>query len=154
MKLDPSFVYSRANLYDHYTTKGQPEYCLMIALFHQCRLVLHASLVPKLSGVPAMNGIPVEVIRLSARLSLQSSRALSQLAADMLTLQWDAAQIAPFLGYCLYASACIHTACITSSNEQLAMSARSNLASSMALLETMRPYWAILDCLVSPVTMF
>lgn len=68
-------------------------------VYHQCRLVLHSSMVPRLSGISSVKGVPAQAIRLSAHIAVHTALTISQIAADILALEWDAAKLAPFFGY-------------------------------------------------------
>ena len=123
----------------------------MHALSHQCRVVLHGSLVPHFSGLPLQSAMPLEAVRTSARIALESAKAISQLGADLLALQWNPARLAPFVGYCMYVAASIHVALIISRDDIMARNARLNLLTSLNLLEAMKPFWNNLQRLVSNI---
>jgi len=89
------------------------------------------------------------VVRTSARITLESAKAISDLGADLLALEWDPARLAPFIGYCMYVSASIHVALIFSKDDKLAMAARSSLLSSLKLLSAMKSFWKVGQRLVS-----
>ena len=114
--LPESFVYSKRNLYQQVVVNQQPVYIFAHAIYHQCRLVLHSSLVPQFSGLHLRDRIPPEATILSARIAIKSAQEISQLSADLLALDWDPAQVAPFVGYCMYASASIHLTHLFSSD--------------------------------------
>jgi hypothetical protein len=119
-------------------------------MYHQCRLVLHSSLVPRFSGITLETAVPGEAVRLSAHIALNSALAISQIAADLLALEWDAAQMAPFLGYATYVAASVFISLIFANDAKLKKSSRTGLAHSLRLLRQMKPYWSNLDKLVSP----
>lgn len=148
-QLPQSLKYTKRNLYAQLVVSQQPVYTFLHALYHQCRLVLHSSLVPKFSGINLDKSIPPEATALSARIALKSAQRISELGADILALDWDPAQIASFVGYCLYVSASIHTAFLCSKDASLAVPARANLIASLKLLKSMKMYWTNLDRLVS-----
>ena len=127
-------------------------YIFVHALYHQCRLVLHASLAPQFSGLDLHERLPSEAASLSARIALKSAQEISEIGADVLALDWDAGQIAPFVGYCMYVSASIHVTLLGSRDATLAALARANLISNMKLLKSMKLYWANLQRLVSLVS--
>lgn len=146
--LPPSLSYSKRNLYEQLVMKHHTLYALMHAAYQQCRLVLHSSLVPQFSGVAFLEGVPIEAVRVSAEIALSSAQSLSQLSADLLALEWDPTQIAPFFGYCMYVSASIHMTVLDKDNH-LGGAARRNLMLSLKMLRAMKPYWKILERLVS-----
>ena len=141
--------YSKRNLYEQLVVLQQPVYTFVHALYHQCRLVLHSSLVPKFSGIYLDKAIPQEATAVSARIALKSAQRISELGADLLALDWDPSQIASFVGYCMYVSASIHIAFLCSRDTSLATPARSNLIASIKLLKSMKMYWTNLERLVS-----
>jgi hypothetical protein len=110
----------------------------MHALHHQCRLVLHASLVPQFSGLSLPEGIPPEVTSVSSRIVWKSAEDISCLAADLLNMDWDPAKVPAFVGYCLYASATVHTAMLGVSDALLAERARMHLVSTLRLLKSLK----------------
>lgn len=150
-RLPECFSYSKRNLYQQLVVDQQPVYIFIHALYHQCRLVLHSSLVPQFGGLLLSHTLPSEVISLSARIALKSAQAISELGADLLALDWDPAQIASFVGYCIYAAASIHITLLYSGNATLAALARANLISSLKLLKSMKIHWANLERLVSDI---
>ncbi|KAJ9608820.1 hypothetical protein H2200_006591 [Cladophialophora chaetospira] len=123
--------YSKRNLYEQLVVLQQPVYTFVHALYHQCRLVLHSSIVPKFSGIPLDKAFPQEATALSARIALKSAQRISELGADIQALDWDPSQIASFVGYCMDTS--------------LATPARSNLIASIRLLKSMKIYWTNLE---------
>jgi hypothetical protein len=92
-KLPAEFSYSNQNLYEQLVVKQQQNFILVHALFQQCRLILHASLVPQFSGVPLQDAIPIEAVRLSAQIALTSAQKMSEMGGDLLALEWDPAQV-------------------------------------------------------------
>ncbi|OQV04572.1 Fungal specific transcription factor domain-containing protein [Cladophialophora immunda] len=144
-QLPDSLKYSKRNLYEQLVVLQQPVYTFVHALYHQCRLVLHSSLVPKFSGIRLDRAIPSEATALSARIALKSAQRISELGADILALDWDPAQIASFVGYCMYVSASIHIAFLCSRDATLAVPARANLMASLKLLKSMKMYWTNLQ---------
>lgn len=148
-RLPECFRYSKRNLYEQLVVSQQPVYTMVHALYHQCRLVLHASLVPQFSGLQLRQKLPSETPSLSARIALKSAQGLSELAADLLALDWDPAQIPAFVGYCMYVSASIQITLLCSRDTALSMLARSNLISNLKLLKSMKQFWANLERLVS-----
>ena len=143
--------YSKRNLSQQLLVHQQHMYIFVHALYHQCRLVLHSSLVPQFCGLPLLDTIPVEVISVSARVALKSAQAISELAADLAALEWDLIQVAPFVGYCMYVSASIHIAFLFSTDTTLAMLARTRLISNLKVLKSMKTYWTNLERLVSTI---
>jgi hypothetical protein len=153
-RLPDSFVYSKRNLYEQLVIKRQPVYIFVHALYHQCRLVLHSSLVPHFSGVHLNERFHLherlspEATNLSARIALKSAQAISELGADLLALEWDTSQIAPFVGYCMYVSASIHVTLLSSTDPTLIALTRANLISNLKILSSMKLYWTNLERLV------
>lgn len=124
-------------------------YIFLHAMHHQSCLVLHSSLVPYLSGAEQQqNGAPPEVARISAEVALEHARAISNLGADLMSLEWSPARIAPFVGYCMYVAAMVHMTVIARDAE-LAKSAHHHLVSALKVLKMMKPCWALLERLVS-----
>lgn len=120
----------------------------MHAVHRQCRLVLHASLVPQFSGLDLPGGIPPEVTSVSARIAWSSAEDISRLANDLLAMDWDPAKIPAFVGYCLYASASVHIAVLAVGDPALTNRAKAHLASTLKLLKSLKPYWSVLNKLV------
>lgn len=147
-QLPEALKYTKRNLYHQLVVLQQPVYTFVHALYHQCRLVLHSSLVPKFSGIRLDKAIPKEATALSARIALKSAQKISELGADILALEWESAQIASFVGYCMYVSASIHIAFLSSRDASLATPARANLIASLKLLKSMKVYWTNLERLV------
>jgi hypothetical protein len=153
-RLPAPFIYSKRNLYEQLVINQQSVYIFVHALYHQCRLVLHSSLVPQFSGIAMNEPLPSEATSVSARIALNSAQKLSDLGADLLALDWDPCQIAPFVGYCMYVSASIHIALLGSKDVTLAALARANLTSNLRLLKAMKTYWIALERLVSNISVY
>lgn len=131
--------------------KQQPVFAVIHAQHHQCRLVLYSSIVPQFSGLALTNITTPEVVKTAAQVALSSARALSEIGADLLALEWDPSQVAAFFGYCMYAAASIHITLIFSSDRYVANEAYKNLTSSLKILKAMKPYWKVLGKLVGRV---
>ena len=127
-------------------------YVFVHALYHQCRLVLHSALVPRFSGLHLHHRLPPEASSLSARIALGSVQALSEIGADLLALDWDPAQIPAFVGYCMYVGASINVTLLGSRDAALAAHARTNLASNLRLLKSLKVFWTNLERLVSEIS--
>ena len=150
-RLPASMQYSKRNLYEQLVVSQQPGYVFIHTLYHQCRLVLHSSLIPQFSGLDCHQSVPLEATSVSARIALQSAQAISSIGADLLALDWDPIQAAPFTGYCMYCSASIHIAVLGSKDETLKALARTNLIPNLKILKTMKVYWANLERLVRSI---
>lgn len=147
--LPPSLAYSKSNLHEQLVIMRQPSYTLVHVLYHQCRLVLHASLVPQFSGTASQDSTPHEAVNMSAQVALKSAQAVSDLAADVLALDWDPASLAPFLGYTMYTAATVHLPFVASRDQRLREKAQKHLTASLRLLKSMKPFWRNLEKLVS-----
>ncbi|KIW11570.1 hypothetical protein PV08_10871 [Exophiala spinifera] len=145
LRLPNCFKYSKRTLYEQLIINRQPIYVFVYALYHQCRLVLHSSLVPQFSGVRLYETLPTEATSLSARIALKSAGGLSELGSDLLALDWDPAQTPAFVGYCMYVSASIHITLLSSTDTALAAIAQKNLICNLKLLKSMKPYWTNLE---------
>ncbi|KIV83980.1 hypothetical protein PV11_05960 [Exophiala sideris] len=140
--LSDQFSYSKRNLYDQPIPKQQSLFILVHALYHQCRIVLHSSLVPQYSGLQLPETIPAEVINASARIALRSAQEISNLGADLSALDWDPTRTPGFVGYCMYVSASIHIGVLGSTDSLLKACARTSLASNFEWLNSMSMYWS------------
>lgn len=141
--------YTKRNLYEQLVNNQQSLFLFVHALYHQCRTVLHSSLVPQFSGLVLPDEIPAEVAHVSARIALKGAQDISSLAADVVALDWDATQIPGFVGYCMYVSASIHIAALGSKESTLQQLARSSLISNLKCLKSMKLYWSNIEKLVS-----
>lgn len=148
-QLHETFKYSKRSLYEQLVVNQQPVFIFVHALYHQCRLVLHSSLVPKFGGLRLPEAIPSEATSLSARIALTSAQKISELGADLLALDWHASQIPSFVGYCMYVSASIHITLLSSRDASLSTMARGNLITSLKVLVSVKMYWTNLERLVS-----
>lgn len=148
-QLHETLKYSKRNLYEQLVVNQQPVYVFFHVLYHQCRLVLHSSLVPKFSGLRSPETIPTEVTSLSARIALMSAQKISEIGANLLALDWPASQIPSFVGYCMYVSASVHITLLSSRDVALATLAKTNLISSLKVLLAVKEYWTNLERLVS-----
>ncbi|KIW43418.1 hypothetical protein, variant [Exophiala oligosperma] len=152
-RLPDCFRYSKRTLYEQLVVNHQPVYVFVYALYHQCKLVLHSSLVPQFSGVRLYETPPTEAANLSARIALKSAQSLSELGSDLLALDWDPAQIPAFVGYCMYVSAWINITLLSSTDTAIAALAQKNLIYNLKLLKSMKPYWANLERLWTRINM-
>lgn len=146
-QLHPDLRYSKRNLYHQLVVKQQQTYIMFHAIHHQSVLVLNSALVPHFSGIPMPQDMPFEVVRVSAAMVLQSARALSNISAHLVALEWDPTQIAPFFGYCMYASASMQISALPR-RRGTGSQAWESLTNCMKLLKMMKPYWAVLERLV------
>ena len=140
--------YTKRNLYDHLVVSQQSFLLFVHVLYHQCRTVLHSSLVPQFSGLQLPETVPAEVTNVSARIALQNAQDISNIGADLVTLDRDPTQIPGFFGYCMYVSASIHIAMLGSGDSTLRANSRIWLISNLKWLKSMRYYWKNLDKLV------
>lgn len=148
--LPASMTYTRGNLNEFCNLQKYPWFVAMHAIYHQSKIVLHSTMVPHFSGIPLQNAVPRAAVRTSARTALEGAKLMSEMAADLNSLNIDAARLPPFTGYCMYVSASILIAFISSKDEALAATARSGLVSVLKVLEPMKMCWKNLDKLVSP----
>jgi hypothetical protein len=146
--LHPAFSYSKRNLYKQLIVEQQPAFIFINALYHQCRLVLHSSMVPQFSGLSTDESISTEIINVSARTALKAAQSISELGSDLIALDWEISRIAPFVGYCTYCSASIHIVFLFSQNEALSALAKKRLVSNLNVLCAMKDYWSNLERLV------
>ena len=100
--LSEAFSYTKRNLYEQLVVNKQTLYVFVHALYHQCLLVLHSSLVPLFSGLDLPETVPPGVTSVSARTALRSAQEVSGIGADLLALDWDPTQIPAFVGYCMF----------------------------------------------------
>lgn len=142
-RLPPSFYYSKRNLFEYLVVKEQFSYVRAHALFHQCRLVLHSSIVPRFGGRASRGDFSIDVVRSSARSVLESAKQLSVLADNLAALEWEPASLTPFFGWAMYASAAIH---LLSPARPDALAAAH---SSLRVLNAMKSFWPHLNVLVS-----
>lgn len=140
--------YSKRALFGQLVNDQEQMYIVIFATYHQCRLNLHSSLVPRLSGTKLQDGLPLEAVHSSAKAAIDSARHLSALARDVLALEWDLARMPPFVGYCMYTSSVIHMTLLDSQLDGIGPSARADLFSSLRLLKAMKATWKHLDRLV------
>ena len=147
--LPSSLIYSKENMYAHISETQSMNFPLLHICHHQCRLILHASLVPQFSGREPKAQIPRSTLQASAKIAMDSARSISQIAADLVSLDQDLTRLAPFLGYCMYVTASIHTAFVSARDATLAAEAWKNLVPVLQVLKAMKPYWRHLEKLVS-----
>lgn len=144
----PEFLkYNRRNLYEQLVVKQQPMFSILHAAHHQCRLALHSSLVPGFGDNRLPEGLSPEFVEGFARVALDSAQKISSIARDLHAIEWDAAKLPPFMGYCMYSSASIHTN-ILGKTSYAAATTRSNIISALKLLGDMEPYWRHMERLV------
>lgn len=149
LDLPASMTYTKDNLHEFCALRHNPWFFSVHTLYHQSKIVLHSTMVPHFSGIPLQHAVPRAAVRTSARTALEGAKLISEMAADMNTLNVDAARLPPFTGYCMYVSASILIAFISSRDESLASTARSGLVSVLKILEAMKACWKHLDKLVS-----
>lgn len=149
--LPASMTYTRDNLHEYCDLKQDPWFVVMHTVYHQSRIVLHSAMVPHFSGIPLQHAVPRAAVRTCARTAPEGARRISEMAADLNGLNVDAAKLPPFTRYCMYVSASILLAFISSKDEGLGETARSGLVSVLKVLESMKTCWKHLDKLVSPM---
>lgn len=147
-QLPPRLRYSKRTFCEHIRPEERQSYIFIHALHVQSRLILHLSLVPQLGGLDSSGKFPVELTGVSAQVALRMAQRMSELASDLLALDWNPVQLPAFFGYCLYVSASIHIVFLSARDAALADSARSQLLCNLKLLRFMKPYWANLRQLV------
>lgn len=144
----PEFLqYNRRNLYEQLVVKQEPLFSILHAAHHQCRLALHSSLVPGFGDNRLPEDLSPEFVEGFARVALDSAQRISSIARDLHAIEWDAAKLAPFMGYCMYSSASIHTN-ILEKTSHAAATTRSNILSALKLLGGMKLYWRHMERLV------
>lgn len=141
--------YTKRNLYEQLVNNQHSLFLFVHALHHQCRTVLHSSLVPQFSGLHLPETIPAEVTKTSARSALKSAQDIANIGADLVALDWNPTQIPGFVGYCMYVSASIHTAVLGSRDFTLKTCARASLISCLKVLKSVKLHWSNLEELVS-----
>lgn len=134
--LPASMAYTRDNLHEYCNQKQDLWFVAMHTAYHQSKIVLHSTMVPHFSGIPLPHAVPRAAVRTSARTALEGARLISDMAADLNSLAIDGARLPPFTGYCMYVSASILIAFISSKDEALAATARSGLVSVLKVLES------------------
>ncbi|KAK5050478.1 hypothetical protein LTR84_003759 [Exophiala bonariae] len=144
-QLHETLKYSKRNLYEQLVVNQQPVYVFFHVLYHQCRLVLHSSLVPKFGGLRLPGAIPTEATSLSARIALNSAQKISEIGTNLLALEWPPSQIPSFVGYCMYVSASVHITLLSSRDLALATLAKTNLITSLKVLSAVKVYWTNLE---------
>lgn len=147
--LHPYLAYSKTRLYEHLKVLDNVNYVFLHALYYQCLLVLHSAIVPQFSGLTGDFSQSKELINTSARIALKSAKNISALAADLLSLNWDFSRVAPFLGYCIYASSSILVVFFYTGKQDKSCLCRRRLSSNLRALGLMRDYWGYLEQLVS-----
>ena len=140
--LNDQFSYTKRNLYEQPVINQQSLFILIHALYHQCRTVLHSSLVPQFSGLCLPENIPTEVTYASARIALRSAQEISSLGADLLTLDWDPTRVPGFVGYCMYVSASIQIGILGTTDSPTKDSVKISLVSNLEWLGLMKIYWS------------
>lgn len=148
--LPASMAYTRDNLHEFCNLKQDQWFVAMHTIYHQGKIVLHSAMVPHFSGIPLQHAVPRAAVRTSARTALEGAKLMSEMAADLNSLNVDAARLPPFTGYCMYVSASILIAFISSRDEALAATARSGLVSVLKVQEAMKLCWKNLEKLVRP----
>ena len=148
-ELPGHLLYSKRNLYEQPVFNQQSLFLLVHAFYHQCRTVLHSTLVPQFSGLPLPETVPVEITCVSARIALKGAQEITSLGADLEALDWDPTRIPAFVGYCMYVSASIQIAILGSAESPLKACARTSLISNLKWLNSLQIYWAHLGKLVS-----
>lgn len=150
--LPPKWHYTKQNLYENLIVKQRPQFVFLHCLNHQCRLVLRSSLVPEFSGLSWNDEDHVELISVSARVAFKTACNISDIASDLIALDYEFGQLPPFIGYCMYASAAIHVLFLFSRNTSLSNIARNKMTSNIRILELMKAYWRCLEPLWNRVT--
>jgi hypothetical protein len=144
-----SFAYTKRNLYEQ-RVQGLPSlFPFLHTVYHQCRLVLHSSLVPQFSGLHLPNSVVPEFIHVGAQRAIRSAQDLSSMGADLVALNWDPAQLPAFFGYAMYSAASIHIAMLGSADEGIKKSTKTALKTSLRWLRALKVHWSNLDKLVS-----
>ncbi|KAF2995616.1 hypothetical protein E8E14_002930 [Neopestalotiopsis sp. 37M] len=142
--LPEAFKYNRENLHEQLVVKQEPFFSTIHTSYHQFRLVLHSTLVPGFGGRAAPEELPLEFVEGYARVALNSVQTLSTIARDLQAIDWDPATLAPFMGYCMYASTTIHVN-ILKRTSHAAATTRSNILAALRLLQGMKPHWRYME---------
>lgn len=144
--LPSSMTYSKKNLFEQIIHKQESLFGTLHAMQHHSRLVLHSSLLPRFGG-SLSSSLPAEAVKMSTEATVRSAQALAELAGDLLAFNCNFQAMPPYLGYCMYVAGSIHVTMVNST--ALGELARRNLSLNLAVLQAMKPFWTILDRLVS-----
>lgn len=147
--ISSSLPYSKRHLYEERRQSTPSLYLFIHTIHYQCRLVLNLSLVPQFSGLQLPRSSSQEIVGVAARVCIKCAQEVSQIAADLVTLDWDPSQLPAFFGYTMYTSATIQIAMARCADPVAQRQSRSSLKTKLRWLRSLRMFWSNLDKLVS-----
>lgn len=150
--ISDNFAYTKKNLYEQRLQTLPSLFLFVHTVYHQCRLVLHSSLVPQFSGLHLPKSVLPEFIHVGAQRAIRSAQDIASIGADLIALNWDPAQLPAFFGYAMYSAASIHIAMLGSADEGIKKTTRTALKTSLRWLRALKIHWSNLDRLVSGQT--
>lgn len=145
--LPPALMYSKERLQFQPQARATPTFILLHSIFHQIRLILHASIVPQFSGQDIPRKISPSLVNSSAQIVVDSATRISEIASDLVECDIDVARLSPFTGHCMYIAATVHLSFLSRSDEK-GVRAWHDIIAPLRVLKTMSPYWHVLQSLV------
>jgi hypothetical protein len=119
----------------------------MIAASYQSRLIIHLSMIPFFTGIPAMEGTSPGAIKMSTRRALEITSSILNLTVDLQAVDYDFSRLTPFFGYCIYSAVAVRIAFCYATG--MSIEHYANVAAALKVLDVMKSHWAGLQGLVS-----
>ena len=107
--------------------------------YYQTILFLHKFAIPTAPGGKLSSGLPKDFHSQAAKVAVDAASKISALMNEAITHL----VVAPFAGYCAFASSTVHVWAIFSSNPQLEASSKRDLILNVKYLTHMKKHWGM-----------
>ena len=112
--------------------------------YYQTILFLHKFAIPTAPGVKLPADLPKDFTTQAARTAVDAAAKISSLMNEAISHR----VVAPFAGYCAFASSTVHVWAIFSSNPQLEATSKRDLSLNVKYLTRMKKHWGMFHHMV------
>ncbi|KAI9838016.1 MAG: hypothetical protein M1819_006170 [Sarea resinae] len=137
--LPESLRYNADNLHTHASQRLAKQYLFMHITYNQVVLFLNRFAIPAAPGSRLPTDMPAQYLSDAGRAAIDAANQVSSL----ISVATDHQVVAPFVGYCAFASSTVHIFGVFSKNAQLEESSKRNLAYNVKYLGRMKKYWGM-----------
>ncbi|KAL8729726.1 MAG: hypothetical protein Q9166_004554 [cf. Caloplaca sp. 2 TL-2023] len=137
--LPPDLQFSADNLASHAAEKLANQFLLLHMSYHQVVLFLHRHAIPTTPGAIMSNNMPKEFQSTSAHVAVDAADQIS----DLIPHASEHNLVAPFAGYCAFASSTVHIWSMFSNQPRLQASAKRKLGLNIKYISKMKRYWGM-----------
>ena len=142
--LPESLKYSTEALSNFAAEKLGNQFLYLHISYYQTILFLHKFAIPSAPGGKLPSDLPKDFVSQCAKTAVDAAGKISAFMSEAITHL----VVAPFAGYCAFASSIVHVWGIFSSNPQLEASSKRDLTSNVKYLTHMKKHWGMFHHMV------